>query len=137
MTTEGFSESVKLIEQAGIAAYDVKWTKLSGVEVPMFEVLVTASTGVAFAYMDLRMLLGLTPPLIGRQKASELAIAALDQPGAEVASADFTIDFPGGTQATTWTVGFGAAGSTASDGSAGSVFVRVDAVTGVATVEKS
>jgi hypothetical protein len=137
MTTEGFSESVQLIGRAGVAAYDIKWTQLGTVEVPKFEVLVNASTGAAFAYVDLRMMWSLTAPVIGRQKASELALAALGQPDAQVDSADFTIDFSAGTQSSTWTVGFGAAGATASDGARGSTLVRVNAVTGAATVEKS
>jgi hypothetical protein len=136
-TTDGFTESAQLIRQAGVAVYDVEWTQLGSVNVPKYEVSVNAATGYVFAFVDLRMLLGLTPPLIGRQKASELALAALGQPDAQVASADFTIDFSAGAEASTWTIGLGEAGATASDGSGGSVFVWVDAVTGVATVEKS
>jgi hypothetical protein len=136
MGTEGLTVSVAVTRHAGVAAYDVRWTEIGGVDVPKFEVLVNASTDAAFAYVDLRMQLSVTAPFVGRQKASELAISALGRPDVETASADFTIDFSAGKQASTWTIGLGAAGETGSDGSSGSVLVRVDAFTGVATVEE-
>ena len=133
MTTTGFSESVQLIQRAGVAAYDIKWTQLGTVEVPQFEVLANASTGAAFAYVDLRMMWSLTAPVIGRQKASELALAAHAVPGEAAVSAQLGIDFGSGSQNSSWLVGVGMPDASPSGSAEGALF-SVDAVTGKATL---
>jgi uncharacterized membrane protein YkoI len=124
MDTEAFSESVQLIRQAGVATYQVDW-KESGTQAGKFDVWVNASTGSVFAFIDLRMQLNLTAPIVGRERATALAITALGVPGETVTSAELAIDFATGSQLSAWQVGFV------------SRTVRVDAVTGATTIAKS
>ena len=125
MDTEAFSESVQLIRQAGVAAYKVEWKESGGTQTANFDVWVNASTGSVFAFVDLRIQLNLAAPLVGRERATALAITALGVPGETVTSAELAIDFTTGSQSSVWQVGFV------------SRTVRVDAVTGETTVVKS
>ncbi|MGD0248429.1 MAG: hypothetical protein ABSB75_05175, partial [Candidatus Limnocylindrales bacterium] len=96
-----------------------------------------ASSGVAFVFLDLRMQLSLALPIVGRDRASELAIAAFGVPGETVTSADLTIDFYTGSQRSVWAVGLGVPTPTQADVFEHGALVSVDAVTGLATVVKS
>ena len=125
MGTEGFTESAQLVRQAGVAAYDVEWKESGDSGVAKFDVWVNASTGFVFAFVDLRMKLSVSAPIVGQLKATELAIAALGVPGETVTSTELAIDFATGSQASAWQVGFV------------SRTARVDAVTGEATIIKS
>jgi hypothetical protein len=60
LSTEGFVESAQATSQAGIAAYQVDWQDSSAPATPKFRLLVNASTGKVFAFVDLRMQLNLT-----------------------------------------------------------------------------
>jgi len=98
---------------------------------------VNASTGDVFAFADLRAQMNVTLPLIGRERATELAIAAFGVPGETVTSADLSIDFSTGVQASAWDVGLGVPTATQADVFEHGALIRVDAVTGEATVVKS
>jgi hypothetical protein len=133
LTTEGFTVSVRTTRQGGIAAHEVAWN-----EPTKFEAFVNASTGAVFAFVDLRMQLNLTAPLIGRDRATQLAIAALGVPGETVTSADLTIDFTASdSQVSTWSVGLGVPSATQADVYEFGGLVSVDAVTGQTTIVKS
>jgi hypothetical protein len=71
------------------------------------------------------MQLNLTAPIVGRDRATELAIAALGVPGETVTSAELAIDFATGSQASAWQV------------SVGGETVRVDAASGLASIAGS
>jgi hypothetical protein len=121
---EGLSESAQVVRRAGVAAYEVQWNPAEK-DATTFVVWVNPSSGSVFAFIDLRMQLGLTAPIVGRDRATELAIAALGVPGETVTSAELVIDFTTGSQSSVWQVRFV------------SRTVRVDAVTGETTIVKS
>lgn len=133
LSTEGSTVSVRVMHQAGVAAYEVAWndpTKL--------QAFVDASTGAVFAFVDLRMQLNLTAPFVGRVRATETAIATIGVPGEIVTSADLTIDFGSGdTQGWAWSIGLGVPSATQADVYEHGALVSVDAVTGKATIVKS
>jgi hypothetical protein len=137
MGTEGLSESAQLIRQAGVAAYDVEWKESGDSGVAKFDVWVNPSTGFVFAFVDLRMKLSVSAPIIGQLKATELAIAALGIPGETVTSAELAIDFATGSQASAWQIGLGGPTATQADVFEHGALVRVDAVTGETTIVKS
>ena len=136
MDTEAFSESVQLIRQAGVATYEVEW-KESGTQAGKFDVWVNASTGSVFAFVDLRMQLNLTAPVLGQERATGLAIAALGIPGETVTSAELAITFAAGSQQSLWEVGLGVPTATQADVFEHGALVSVDAVTGETTTIKS
>jgi len=136
MDAEAFSESVQLIRQAGVAAYKVDW-KESGTQAGKFDVWVNASTGSVFAFVDLRMQLNLTAPVLGQERATGLAIAALGIPGETVTSAELAITFAAGSQQSLWEVGLGVPTATQADVFEHGALVSVDAVTGETTTIKS
>jgi hypothetical protein len=138
LSTEGFVESAQAISQAGVAAYQVDWQHPARVSTPKFRLLVNASTGAVFAFVDLRMQLGLTAPLIGRNRATQQAIASLGVPGETVTSADLMIDFTASdSQVSTWSIGLGVPSATQADVYEHGALISVDAVTGQATIVKS
>jgi len=138
MGTEGFTESAQLIRQAGVAAYKVDWKESGGNEVGKFGVWVNASTGSVFAFVDLRIQLNMTPPIVGRDRATKLAIAALGIPGETVTSAELTITFPlTGSQQSLWEVGLGVPTATQADVFEHGALVSVDALTGEAMIVRS
>ena len=138
LTTEGFTESGKLVQQAGVAYYDVTWNDPGATATPKFQVLVNASTGAAFAFVDLRPQLDLTAPIVGRSRATETAIAAIGVPGETVTSADLGLDFGSGdAQVWAWSIGLGVPSATQADVYEHGALVGVDAVTGSATIIKS
>ena len=133
LSTEGFTVSVRVMHQAGVAAYEVAWN-----DPTKFQVLVNASTGAVFAFVDLRMQLNLTAPIVGRARATETAVAALGVPGETVTSADLTIDFGSGdSQVSSWSIGLGVPSATQADVYEHGALVSVDAVTGQTTIVKS
>jgi hypothetical protein len=127
--------SFRAINQGGVSAYLVTWSDAAGV--PRLEIAVNAATGDVFAYADLRVQMNVTPPLIGRTRATELAIAAFGVPGETVTSAELAIDFWTGSQVSTWNVGLGIPTATQADVFEQGAYITVDAVTGEATVVKS
>ncbi|MGD0019653.1 MAG: hypothetical protein ABSD62_10405 [Candidatus Limnocylindrales bacterium] len=137
LDTASLTESARLTRQAGVAAYDVEWKESGGGGATRFAVSVNASTGSVFAYVDLRMQLSVTAPIVGQARATELAIAALSVPGEQVTSAELAIDFATGAQASAWEVGLGVPSPTQADVFEHGALVRVDAVTGEATIVKS
>jgi hypothetical protein len=134
LAPDGLTESVSTIQAAGVAAYQVIWTDPSGVKSPEFEVSVNAATGSVFAFLDERMLLNITAPVIGSGRATQIAIAAFGATGAAAGSAELSIDFTGGSQASIWRIRLNASGGTAPDAEGSTPVVSVDAVTGNATV---
>jgi hypothetical protein len=138
LSDEGFVESVQVVNRGGVAAYEVLWKDTSATAAPRFQVLVNASTGAAFAFVDLRMQLKLTAPLVGKGRATDLALAAVDIPGEAAISADLLISFPAsGSQESVWQVGMGVPTATQADVYEHGALVSVDAVTGQATIVKS
>ena len=123
------------INQAGVAAYLVTWSDAAGVV--KLEIAVNASTGDVFAYVDLGPQMNATPPLIGRARATELAIAAFGVPGETVTSAELAIDFETGSQVSSWQVGLGVPTATQADVFEHGALLSIDAVTGEATIVKS
>jgi len=121
---EGLSESAQVVRRVGVAAYEVQWNPAEK-DATTFVVWVNPSSGSVFAFIDLRMQLNLTAPIVGRDKATELAIAALGVPGETVTSAELAIDFATGSQASAWQV------------SVGGETVRVDAASGLASIAGS
>jgi hypothetical protein len=128
MATEGMTESVQLKTVAGVSAYEIIWNDAGGVHAGKFEVSVNAATGSVFAYVDLRMQLALTPPIVGSARATTLAIAAAGMPGGVARSVSFGIDFATGAELSAWAVTVGVPGTTTVS------VVAVDAVTGTVTV---
>src|SRR5450759_4452569 len=121
---EGLSESAQVVRRAGVAAYEVQWNPAEK-DATTFVVWVNPSTGSVFAFVDLRIQHNLAAPLVGRERATALAITALGVPGETVTSAELAIDFTTGSQSSVWQVGFV------------SRTVRVDAITGETTIVKS
>ncbi|MGZ6267315.1 MAG: hypothetical protein ACXWNR_01965, partial [Candidatus Limnocylindrales bacterium] len=60
LSAEGLTESAQLMQQAGVAYYDVTWKDPGATAMPKVQVLVNASTQAAFAFVDLRAQLNLT-----------------------------------------------------------------------------
>lgn len=135
---EGLSESAQVVRQADLAAYRVDWKDSGETQAATFSVWVNASTGSVFAFVDLRMQLNLTPPIVGRDRATKLAIAALGIPGETATSVDLAITFPlTGSQQSLWEVAFGVPTATQTDVFEHGALVSVDAVTGEAMIVKS
>ena len=138
LTTEAFTVSVRVLHQAGVAAYEVAWRDAGATATPKFQVLVNASTGAVFAFVDLRMQLNLTAPIVDQSRATETAIAAIGIPGETVTSADLGIDFGSGdSQKWAWSIGLGVPSATQADVYEHGALISVDAVTGQATIVKS
>jgi hypothetical protein len=131
----GLVASYRAINQAGVAAYLVTWSDAAGVARVRAEV--NASTGDVFAYADLRPQIEVSLPLIGRARATELAIAALGIPGETVTSAELSIDISASPQTSTWGVGLGVPTATQADVFEKGAYVQVDALTGETTIVKS
>ena len=130
MATEGMTESAQLKTVAGVSAYEITWNDAGGVHAGKFEVSVNAATGSVFAYVDLRMQMALTAPILGATRATALAIAAAAIPelGGVARSVSFGIDFATGAQVSAWAVAVGVPSTTTV------AVVTVDAVTGTVTV---
>ena len=125
---EGLSASALVVRQADVTAYRVDWNESDATHTATFSVWVNASTGSVFAYVDLRIQLSLTPPIVGRDRATKLAIAAIGIPGETVTSVDLAITFPlTGSQQSLWEVALGVP----------TALVSVDAVTGEPMIVKS
>jgi hypothetical protein len=133
----GTAPTTDLIRPAGVAAYDVKWTEGPPGKAPTFEVMANASTASVFAYVDRRVYSGLAAPVVGRDRATQLAIAALGVPGETVTSAELTIEFVAESQQLAWEVGLGVPSATQADVFEFGALIRIDAVTGEATIVKS
>lgn len=136
-STDGLTESASTIRVAGVAARQIVWTDPSGVPSAKYAVSVNAATGSVFAFLDERMQLSLTVPVIGSARASELAVAALGSPSQTLATPELSIDFSSGSQASAWQIGLGLPGATKSGALEFAGLVSVDAVTGVATIVQS
>lgn len=133
LSTEGFTVSVRVMHQAGVAAYEVDWN-----DPIKFLALVDASSGAVFAFVDQRMPMNLTAPIVDRARATETAIAAIGVPGEVVLSADLGTDFGAGdSQRWAWSIGLGVPSATQADVYEHGALVSVDAVTGQATIVKS
>ncbi|HEX7590429.1 MAG TPA: hypothetical protein VF375_00620 [Candidatus Limnocylindrales bacterium] len=113
------------------------WKDGSGLAYTKYQVSVNATTGAVFAYLDLRLARGLAAPIVGKSRATTLAIAALGKPGQQVLAADFSVDFSSGTQVSTWDVSLGVPSATKSSVFEAGGLVRVDAATGAAMIGKS
>jgi hypothetical protein len=135
MGTEGTTESAQLKTVAGVSAYEITWNDTAGVHAGKFEVSVNAATGTVFAYVDLRMQLALTPPIVGSSRATALAVAAAGVPGEVARSVSFATDFATGAEASTWAITMGVPSTTAPGTFENIVSATVDAVTGAVTVQ--
>jgi hypothetical protein len=135
LSVDGLTESSMLKTASGASAYDYKWTDSLGSD--EFEISVNPATQTVFAYVDLRMQLQLTPPILGKAAATQLAIAAHNVPGDQVTSAEFGIDFSSGVQLSSWAVGLGVPTATDPNVFAHGALIRVDAVTGETVIVKS
>lgn len=129
----GLTDSVQLVQQVGVAAYEVWWHP-AGKTATTFVAWVNASTGSVFAFLDSGAEPYLSAPLIGRDRAAQLAIAAISIPGETVTSIDLTIDIATGSQTSAWEVAFGVPTATQPDFLEHVVRVSVDAVTGATTI---
>jgi hypothetical protein len=134
---DGPSASAQVVRQSGVAAYEVELRESSGNKAAQYVVWVNASTGSVFAFVDLRLQINLAAPIVGRERAAALAIAALGVPGETVTSAELAIDFATGAQLSAWQVGLGVPTATQADVFEHLALVRVDAVTGATTIAKS
>jgi hypothetical protein len=135
MGDTGLISSSRAINQAGVSAYLVTWRDEAGVA--KLEAAVNTATGDVFAYADLRAGISVNLPLIGRARATELAIAAIGVPGETVTSAEFAIDFSTGSQVSTWNVGLGVPTATQADVFEFGALISVDSVSGETTIVKS
>jgi hypothetical protein len=131
MSDTGLVASSRAITVAEVAAYMITLSDAGGTA--KLEIAVNASTGDVFAYADLRAQINVTLPLVGRTRATELAIAALGVPGETVTSAEQAIDLA----TSSWDIGLGVPTATQADVFEHGAFIRVDAVTGLATIVKS
>jgi hypothetical protein len=135
MGDTGLIASSRAITQAGVSAYLVTWSDSAGVA--KLEAAVNAATGDVFAYADLRSGVSVNLPLIGRARATELAIAAMGIAGETVTSAEFATDLSTGSQVSTWNVGLGVPTATQADVFEFGALVSVDAVSGETAIVKS
>ena len=133
----GTTPTVELIRVAGVAAYDTKWTEGPPSKSPTFEVMTNASTALVFAYVDRRVYTRLATPVVGRERATQLAIAAMGVPGETVTSAELTIEFVAESQQLAWQVGLGVPTATQADVFEQGALISIDAATGEATIVKS
>ena len=119
MSIEGLEAAVELMQSAGVAAYKATWKTRDDAK-PMIQVLVAASTGAVFAYLDLSLPINLTAPIISRARAVDLAMASAGWSGPPV-SADLRLSFNArGAQVSVWRIVAG-------------VDVDVNAITGKVT----
>jgi hypothetical protein len=130
LSAEGFSATIETVRVAGVAAYRVDWHDGSGLAA--FQVLVNGSTAAVFAYADLRAPGGPALPVVGRGRASALAIATFGDPGETVIDAEFAID--GGHWL--WQVGMGVPSVSDPEVFERGGYLTVDAVSGEVTIVK-
>jgi hypothetical protein len=128
-------ESSMLKTVSGVSAYDFTWKDSLGSA--KFTISVNPSTKLVFAYTDLQMQSPLTPPILGKAAATQLAIAAHNVPGDQVTSAEFGIDFSSGVQVSSWAVGLGVPTATDPNVFEHGALISVDAVTGETVIVKS
>jgi hypothetical protein len=133
--TDGLTVAGGIKTSAGVSAYDFTWTDSLGSA--KFLISVNPATDSVFAYADLRTELPLALPMVGRARASQLAIDADDRPGNQVLSADLTVEFGTGAQVSTWMVGLGVPTATDPNVYEHGAAIQIDALTGAATVLKS
>jgi len=137
LSTDGLTEAVTDIDQAGVAGYLVSWTDISANATSSFEIFVNASTGAVATFVDLRMELPLAAPVVGAGRADQLALVAVSIPGESVLSTDLEIGFSAGSQTSAWQVGLGVPSATQSGAYEHGALVSVDATSGRATIAKS
>jgi hypothetical protein len=126
MPTNGFPESSVFRTVARVGTYDITWSKASnGVSTAFYQVSVNAISATVYAFLDLRMQLPLTVPVVGRARATALATDKMAIDAAQVTSVEFAIDFSSGAQLSTWDLRLGGA------------LVRIDAATGGGTTVES
>lgn len=118
LSANGLTESATIKTVAEVSAYDVTWRDVErrfGATATKHQVSVNATTGAVFAYLDHRLARGLAAPIVGKSRATTLTIAALDKPGQQVLTADFSVDFSSETQMSTWDVSLGGPSATESN----------------------
>ena len=129
LTFDGLTQRTQLVHRASVAYLDLTWAKPGATE-PDLEILVSASSGKAFAYRDMRSGLNLAVPIVGSAAATRLAresaLAQGEMPSTtELQDADLQLiaGKPNGPE-WFWSVGF-------PDG-----LIYVDAVTGEVSIGK-
>jgi hypothetical protein len=133
----GREVSDRLARSAGTAVYEVEWLA-PGTGTPEFAVSVNPSTGQAFGLLDLRAQISTRLPVVGRGRASGLAIDALGISGETVLSAELGLDLPrSGMVGFAWTVALGIPTATQADVIESGGLISIDALTGAATIIKS
>ena len=148
-----YRESTHEVHQAGVALIDVTLfsppadespTPLPGATVASdlwhdLDVLVNGSSGMVFALVDHNdawgsgTYSGILAPIVGKDRAAELAQSAASRPGLVVISAELHLDLSGDEQHSYWDIGLGPSASSAS--ATATVTVNVDANTGQAEVQ--
>jgi hypothetical protein len=134
----GLTESAEQLHRAGVAAFQVSWTDPTASPAATLRVLVNAETAAVFACVDAFLWFDPLVPVVGRARATEIALAVVNSPGMIVTSAEWTTYFQAdGLQLSTWTVGLGEPSATQADVFVHGAVVSVDAATGEATIMKS
>jgi hypothetical protein len=126
----------KVTEQhrGGVAILQVDWA-YKGSSNTVLRVLANARTGEAFVFVNLWNPTGLVPPVIGRARAIEIALAADGVEGDQVLGAELAIGI--GELDSSWTIGLGVPTATQADVYGHGAAISVNAVTGEATILKS
>jgi hypothetical protein len=132
------TETTETIHRGGVAAIVVSWTDSGASPNGGRRVFVNAETGAVFAYVRSEPAFDPVVPIVGKARASELAMALINWPGMNVTSAEWTLYFsPDGSQVATWTVGMNQPSATQADVFIHGAVVSVDAGTGATTILKS
>jgi hypothetical protein len=105
VAVEGFTATTVFRTVAGAGTYDITWTKTSnGVPDAFYQVSVNAISANVYAFLDLRMGLPLTAPVVGGTRAAALAADKLGLDPGQVTSTHLSIDFSTDVQVSTWAV---------------------------------
>ena len=139
----GIAPSVTMVHVAGVAFQQVDWSTATTIgpspgEVgPVLRVLVNAGTGAVFALVDTESGANLAPPVIGRERAAQIGIAADGVEGDQLLGADFQTSLTDSGQVSSWIVGVGVPTATQADVYGHGAAIEVNAVTGDATILKT
>ena len=132
------TETTETIHRGGVPTIVVSWTDSGASLGSARRVFVNAEKGAVFAYVRSTLAFDPVVPVVGRTRASEVALALINWPGMSVTSAEWNLYFAAdGSQVATWTVGMNEPSATQADVFIHGAVVSVDAASGATTIAKS
>ena len=132
------SAATTTLHRGGVAAIQVAWTDATASPGNSWLVFVNAESGSVFAFVSSSPSFDPVVPVVGKVRAGELALAAVNWPGMTVEAADWGLYFAlDGSQLSTWIIALGEPSSTQADVYIHGAAVEVNAVSGATTIMKS